>query len=407
MKRYSIILFLVFNLSIYAQVSLPPSISFSEQNIFLSSNFYQDQQSTSIRNEFSQKLIKGGFLSDEIKNRSLEKHQKINRLGLNTNAELFYANYKMKPFKNKSLGFCTEAGYQSVFSGIYSDDLFKITFYGNQPFLGDTAHFSGSQFQNITFQNFGIGLSDAKTKSYLTVNFINVEKYLNAKFNDAYFTESSDSSEFTLRMAAKSQNSYSSKFNQGIGFAINTIINFEVPWKSSNSAFFQVKIKNLGFAKIQSVNRFQVDTTLAFDGFQFSDFIKEGDFSNQNIAWLDSLNVKADTISTFVALPAFIQFAKILKGDSEEKLQSFFGVNIYPTLNYVPKIFLGLDYKFLSKFHCGGSASYGGFGKFRAGIYANYQSQKINFGIGTEEVYGLISNQAFGKMFNVKFICTI
>ncbi|MGV3631550.1 MAG: hypothetical protein ACO1O6_10090 [Bacteroidota bacterium] len=390
-----------------AQISLPEHLSFDTSKFMLSFRVSHDIQSSSVRNEFLSVMLKGGTLTDEIKDRSLDKHTDINRLGREFTGELIFADYQLSPFKGKKYGMMAEVGYNSLLAGVYAKDAFKLAFYGNASYVNDSADFSGSEFQYLDFQNFGIGLINKRTKSYFSLNLVNIQNYFEGEIRDGEFALSADSSQAVFGLNAWSKNSYSSDFTKGLGIAANFCINFEVSWRKESKAFFQFKVKNLGFARVRSVQSYSVDSTLAFGGFQLDDLLHNDQQSFSEVSWLDTLGVRTDTLKQFVALPAMIQFGKILSTDSDLQTQSFFGVKLYPRLSYVPKIYLGIDHRLSDDLHVGASCSYGGFGLFRAGIYAAVRKKNYDFGIGTEDIWGAVSKRGFGQMVCLNFTCIL
>lgn len=394
-------------LQLHAQISLPDHLTFDTSAFMISFRASHDIQSSAIRNEFTSILVKGGTLTDEIKGRSLDKHKGINRLGREFTGELFFADYKLTPFKGKKYGIMAEAGYQSLLAGVYSKDAFQLAFYGNASYVGDSADFSGSSFQYLDFQNFGLGLINKRSKSWISLNLVNIQNYFEAEIRDGSFYLAADSTQASLSMDAWSRNTYSGNFSQGLGVAVNFCINFEVDWRKQSKAYFQFKMKNLGIAKIRSVQNYSVDSTWAFGGFQMGDLLQDEQQSFDEVSWLDTLGVRTDTTKQVIALPAMLQFGKILHTGSGQPTQSFFGIKIYPRLNYVPKIYFGIDHRISEEMYVGASCSYGGFGLFRAGAYLRIQHKKYDFGIGTEDIWGLISKNAFGQMAGINFRCIL
>ncbi|MCE3295095.1 MAG: hypothetical protein K0R65_809 [Crocinitomicaceae bacterium] len=407
MKKVLILLVFSSAFLLRAQISLPESLSFDTSRFMLSFRASHDIQSSALRNEFASILVKGGTLTDEIKDRSLNKHKEINRLGREFTAELLVADYKLTPFKGKRYGIMAEAGYQSLFAGAYSKDAFQLAFYGNASYVGDSAKFSGSEFQYLDFQNFGLGLINKRTKSYVSLNVVNIQNYFEAEIRDGSFYLSPDSTQAAFKLDAWSKNTYSSNFSQGLGVALNFCINFEVDWRKEGKAFFQFKVKNLGVAKIRSVQSYSVDSNLDFGGFQLDDFLENDAESFDEVSWLDTLGVKTDTVQQFIVLPAMMQFGKILDLNSTQQTQSFFGIKLYPRLSYVPKIYLGIDHKLSEDLHVGASCSYGGFGLLRAGVYAAIHKNNYDFGIGTEDLLGAVSKNGFGQMVCLNFKCIL
>lgn len=385
-----------------SQLVLPTILDSSEQKYALSLRSSHDIQASAIQLDLVKKFIYGGEISDAMIQSNLGNHKEINRLGREFTNELKFVS-PLPFFKSKEFNLLVDLNYSSLFSANYSQDLFRLAFVGNQDFIGDTAKFSGTNFKFIDFQTFGIGLSHKKSKSNFSLNAVNVQNYLSSQITDGELIFASDSSALELNLAGDFHSTFSQKFNKGLGLALNFTLNLSVPWKDESTAFFQFQARNLGFAKVEQVNRIQVDTSLNYNGFTLEELVNFDQSLFEGSKWQDTLNVKQDTVSSFIFLPVMIQFGKVLKTDFDKKIQSFFGVKMYPSLNYVPKVYAGLDYRIKSNFHAGLAAAYGGFGNLRAGIYANYASKKMNVGIGTEDIVGLISKKGFGQMLSINF----
>ncbi|MES2589765.1 MAG: hypothetical protein V4622_12360 [Bacteroidota bacterium] len=395
----TIVSIIVLSFNSNAQISLPNSFDSIQYKFTFNLKASHDFQSSAISNEFSSKLIKGGFIDENLINSTFDKHKKINRLGREFTNELKITN---SCSKIKKWDILYEAGYFSIFSANYSKDLFGLIFKGNQDYIGDTADFSGSSFQYVGFQTLGFGLSHKKSKSSFSLNLVNVDNYFSSFYPKASIIFAADSSQMDVDLKGNLDRTYTKKFDKGFGLALNFNVNIEVPWKDDSKAFFQFQVQNLGFAKVDQIIENKIDTNIVYSGFNFDNLMSLNTNYLENNLWQDTLNISQDTISKFVMLPTMIQFGKVLNANSSSKIQSFFGVKMYPTLRYVPKIYFGIDYLIAKSIHLGLTSAYGGFGNFRVGFYANYAASKFDFGLGTEDVYGCFSKQAMGQMFNVR-----
>ena len=98
-------MFFIFVLSIYslrAQNMLPlhndSSIGNGKQYFVFSG--VADYQSTSIGKDITKSFFYGGLIDTEMKQRSSNRHDEINRFGLEMNAEFEYRNEKLQLFKD-------------------------------------------------------------------------------------------------------------------------------------------------------------------------------------------------------------------------------------------------------------------------------------------------------------------
>lgn len=102
-----------------------------------------------------------------------------------------------------------------------------------------------------------------------------------------------------------------------------------------------------------------------------------------------------------------VQVGKIVDQMNTSKLQSFFGARLFPTLYAIPQVYAGLHYQPIKSVGLGLSAQYGGFTKFRAGLYAAFQVKNWNFGLATDNLLGMVSKQAYGKSLMFRLNCRI
>ena len=65
-------------------------------------------------------------------------------------------------------------------------------------------------------------------------------------------------------------------------------------------------------------------------------------------------------------------------------------------------LYAGGNWRPVNWLDLGISVSYGGYTTFRGGLYAGIKMNKINLGIGTEDVYGLVSKNALGESLNIR-----
>jgi hypothetical protein len=403
MKYIYLIVSLCFFSKFYAQsMKFEPKIS-ADSILFYFNNSY-DVQTSSVNNELSSKIFRGGQINDQLKDENFDKHKELNRIGQEIRSELIFTNLKSDFFKNKNYSWIYNMGYNSIFSSNYSKDFVSLAMYGNSKTLGDSMSFNGSKFQNTNFQYFGAGIQDKKTRSYLTLNVVNLQNHFSANL-DGDFYSSLDSTNLYINAIGDLSSTYRSKVSNEIGASINFCLNVEIPIFHNKNALFQLKVSDFGFARINSLSSFAIDTSLSFNGFEVSDLFRLNNSNLNNKNWMDTLNIKVDTASRWISLPVMLQFSKVLTNDSLSKIQTFFGLRAYPTLSYFPKFFGGVDFKLAKSFYSGVTLSYGGFGGFRAGTYIRIHTKHLFFNLGSEDVYGLVSKKGFGRNINLSLIC--
>ncbi len=404
MRKVIGFLFLFITLNVYGQHALP---------VQMDTNLYRgevvlygvvDYCGTSLQNEMASKLIYGGFIDNEAKIASREKHKKKNIYGAEVNSEIDFRNYDALSYILKGkYGYYIRGGFGGYISGAYSDDLFGLTFFGNTDYLGDTANFSGTEINGVVFQKFGFGLVDKKMKSNFGINYYNI-----SEFGEGFVREGqliSDSGGYDMEMILDGRFRYASgsQINKGWGIGFDMDFRFQTQWIKDKKAFFQAQFKNLGLMHINSVQEYVMDTTLNFDGFKYNQLFGDDALTVDNRDdLLDSLGLKRNETSVTALLPGFVQIGKIVDEHSTENMQSFFGVRLYTTLKYNPLIYGGVQFKAYPWMKIGVQAIYGGFSKFRIGFYTQYNYKNIFIGIGSENLIGALSKKGKGESINLR-----
>lgn len=361
-----------------------------------------DYAGNSMQRALTSKFLRGGEITESIKDASYEKHGSVNRIGGILTSELSYAAYQIRPLKNKDWGLLFKGGYD-IFGGlVYSRDFFGLAFYGNQRFLGDTLSMSGVSAKMVGFQKFGIGVISAKSKSSLTFNFYNIDNYFDGHFRTMELIQDESGDSFSIEMDGEASIPKNSKFNQGFGVGFDFDFRLPISWGEDKTAFVQFQAKNVGVGfSSQPYQRYYTDTAITFSGFTFDQLIGDnsflGDTSITVNSVLDSIGVYSENYRPVYLLPGVIQIAKIVDEHSSAKFQPFFGIRMYPTLIYSPMVFGGLDYKAWGKVHFGANLSFGGFAGLRGGLYSQANIGKWSLGLSTETISGLVSQKASGQ----------
>jgi hypothetical protein len=375
----------------------------ARNEIILSGN--AEVAGSAILNEISSVFFKGGNISGDMIQRSLDRHGAVNRLGVDISSELVYRNYTPL-VKKYGLGYQIKAGSYYFGGMLYTRDLFDLAMNGNSGFEGDTADFSGSDFSFTAFQKIGFGLVSARNGSSVSLNFYNIQNRIDFTLRDGQFINSNDFDSIQVLVDGEYSGKSSQRFDQGLGFGIDLEYYMPFQWGSGKTSFVEFKAANLGFGimtKDQDVYR--MDTSITYSGFRFDQLFGDDAIVFDSVDVLDTLGVKTSSSKRAFLLPGFLQVAKIVDEKSESKFQSFFGLRVYPTLIYNPLAFAGIDFKPAKGIHVGLSASYGGFTKFRTGLYASGAFGNFRIGLGSENIIGVFSQKGNGASLNFRLSC--
>jgi len=352
-----------------------------------------DYASTSLHKSLTQKLFYGGEITEDLKEKSLKLHTGINRFGSDLNTEIEYRNYTASLFKQSRWGFVVKAGYFSFINALYSKDLYELTFYGNQNYLGDTASLSGTKFSGMTYQKLGVGWLDKKSKSSVSLNIYSVNSYTSAKVRSAEIYQSSAIDTLVISYLGSTQFTSSNDFFSGLGVGIDADIRFAVPTKNNAPIYYQFMAKNIGIALFNNpLTTYEADTSITFAGLTFNQVLNGSSFLDSNYAVLDSLGIQKNQINPVVFLPGFLQFSKLVDANSTRKLQEFYGARLFLAPAFTPLVFAGADYRIIvgkkGTLNIGVNASYGGFSHFRFGTYSSFRIKNWNLGVASENIFG-------------------
>jgi len=400
MKTILLLLTLLSGFSTLAQVNFPNEVDTTTtagHTIFI--NGQVDLQGTSVRREMFNTLIWGGVIDDAMKQRSFDKHDDVNRFGIASNNEFIYQNRNSCSFQRPNLNWGVKLGYSAVGAFTYGKDAFGLTFYGNADYLGDTADFSNTRFKFMQFQKVGFGFIGKKNGSSLFLNVVNVQESAEVNLRRGHMYTNDDASEVDLTLAGNLRSTYGNNFSKGIGVCLDG--SFRVPAGTSGgkTAIMEITFSNIGFAYLYAGQlAYQVDSNYQYTGFELNQLTSDASpFNRKDFSVMDSLGISRDTVMRTVMLPGYIQIGNTVDFRSTKQLQPYFGVRLYPTLNIVPSIFAGLCYKPIEQIMLSGSASYGGFGNFRAGFGISYQATMARITVATDDVISLVSKKGFGQ----------
>lgn len=372
------------------------------QSIRFSGNV--ELSATSMTNQMLNPLLFGGEISDQTIDDLAIKQRMLNRVGAIINADFRYENLSVNLFKSPKLGFAVQAGYEQLASVGYTDHLFSLAFQGNENFAGKSIDLSSSAVRNIAFQKLGFGVILKSNKSALFVNLINVSNYFRGGIEHGVVNQSVGLDTVSLDFTGSLIQPYKSTFMKGAGLSLDFNYNIPLKFLKNPNATIQVQFKNLGFAYVDGgLQKKSLDTIHVYSGFTV-DQLLSGVISKET-SLEDTLGIRTSETGKWIGLPFNFQIAKLISEDYEGKVQSTFGIRVYPISSYKPLFFLGIDYRPIRSLHLGAIASYGGFSLFRASFYVNYNLSKFGIGLGTDNIIGMVSDKGFGQSYNFRVSC--
>jgi hypothetical protein len=364
------------------------------ENIILSFNTNLSYGATSINNEFIDKLIYGGKISNELKDKVLSKTKSSNRFGVELNYEFKYYNMKdtflvSMPKYRYYIGF----GSFTNISSQYSYDFFETLFYGNNDFLGETAHLGNSTIFQSSFRKISFGLINKEKHTSFAISLISGEKHNLYSFSTADLYTSPNGENITLTYQGKIENSDSlsngflSFSGAGIAFDFSTRIKKKI----------NVIVQNLGFVIWgRNPSSTQIDNQYNFNGIEIKNIFDNNSFDVNNT--IDSLLPPAKSDNIVKLLPAIFKAEKIIVAN--KKIQLTYGVRYKILSNYIPLVYVGTFYSFSKKIKSSIALTYGGYNNFEGRFNIYYATKKLYLGLGTNNLLGSFSKNGYGKSAN-------
>jgi hypothetical protein len=384
----------------WSQSTLPQNGDTSLYKHSITVSSAADYSGSAMKREFSNILLRGGVVDNNLKNNVFALHNGRNLFGLDLHSELEYRNYEVNLFKNENIGLSAIGGVYNYLSAAYSKDAFGLIFYGNQQYQGDTASFGGTELNFVNFQKLGLGVFNKKSKSSASINFYNIGSYTSLFIRNSSIETSENGDQVDIVADAKYESSYGSDASKGYGLGIDFEYRLPVEWLNEKTAYFSVAVKNLGVMSINKIDRYDVRNEVSLSGFSFSELFQSDRLNMDAIA--DSIGVVKSSNPKVTMLPGFIQVGKMTSPYFEGKIQSFFGVRLYTTLNYNPLAYLGFQYEIKENFKAALQTSFGGFTGFRVGSYLQYEFSKVFLAAGCEDLVGTISKSGYGQSIHLK-----
>lgn len=403
MNKLITIALLAFTSALFGQDLMPiygDSINTGHEINISSFNYYS---TNSFNNDLTNKFIYGGNIDSTIKNFNQGKLGRINSMGGEFEQKLEYINFNISPIKSlPNLGLVIGVEDINYVSSNMASDLYNITFFGNQNYLGDTMDFSFSHLQYLHYQKLSIGLISKTSRSSLKVSFVSGNKSIEYRLGNTwmYSSELSDSIKFNLNAEGFRTDSTSSYFSsKGQGFAFDLNHNFIYSNRKGKKQVLNFKLGNLGVIFWNNNTTYNyVDSANTYSGFNVFDLI---DGSTSKLS-SDTLGIYSKQRSKAELLPFELSIQKLANRNSDQKFQLIFGFKSIISSDYKPYLYVGGYYAPTENFSLSSSVAYGGFGGFKMRLNANYfLNNTLQISLGSYDLIGFISQKyGFGKSFH-------
>jgi hypothetical protein len=362
-----------------------------EITVFSSAQIHSNHLSAPI----SRKILFGGFIDEAQISRSVDKLKEngLNRTGAIFSANFIFSDYTVNLFGKANLGLVINAGHQTYFGTTYRKDIFRLLALGNEQ-APEISELADTRFYQMSHYNLGFGVLDKKTRSTFSLGLVGASGFQNFDLMNGIFRQNPNKDTTDIILIGTYLGNKSSPFIRGLGLALDVDLRMPVRIKQKD-VLIQVLAQNAGFVRMNDKTfNYVLDTNFRYTGFnlqQIQDLANNEDFS-----LIDSLNIAPKNGNSCQWLPGFVQVAKIVNRNLDQKFQAFYGLTVYTQIIYMPQAFLGGHYKFNEKVSAGVHGHLGGFGGMRLGCYAEMRLGQFNMGLSSQDILGTAANLGFG-----------
>jgi hypothetical protein len=400
--KYYFTLYILFGVAVLRAQFNSEFLKYSDYRAHISLYGEAEWNSTALHNKFFQSIYAGNEIDIQSKDKVSDKLLQKNVAGA-------IANFGVNAFfgKEKSrFDWLVGIKHQEFLNCSFSKDLFRTAFYGNSEFKGKYADFNNTAFNYFKFQEFKIGFMwknvDTSGKLGGALSFISGQRVLQYKTLDTnYLYTAPDATEliyqanFSLSMSDTTPRAL---FGMA-GLGLSGDLYAETPYRSKwgNSRFI-ISVNNLGFIRWnKNSRRYSVDSVFNFQGVQLNNILDLNDSVLNSINADTLINRTTELSKDYFNVNLPMNFLLIHEVSFNTKYSLRVGFRNIFNANFRPFFFVENRFNLHPNCKLGGTFSYGGYGKFSGGIYAEYKIQKLNFRLGSNAIQGIVmSDKTFG-----------
>ncbi len=357
--------------------------------------------SSGLTTEFYRPFVQGGHIDDDLKKRTMEGMEKVNRFGGN---RLFSVGGSFEP---DSLFGTANEERTLFFRGIdgryyharFRRDLFRTIFIGNAD-REERLELAPFRLNSMRYRQLKVGLLDRKGRFELGIAISAFQGIsdLRIEASEAYLGGEDPRSELRFRMKGavfrQGRREKASFWEfRGSGIGVDIMSGYEL----GKYGRVQASIRDMGLFHWGPNARVQrIDTNVRFEGFSLQDPLGKGDVgSNASMDSLEDRYLPEEKGNAYRHLfPGSIRFAYMKKFPSGFWFRSSFLHR--PFTPYVPFVELEVM-KGWNRFRGGLSAGYGGFGELAFGLQAAYRfGERWDLYLRIPHLEGIVAPKSMG-----------
>lgn len=404
MKKLAIVLTVLFiNQVLKAQIAAIFSDDFPETaraRIGFTGDY--DLNSNALTNSLISKFYTGGYIDESLKNSVLEQVRNKNRIGGNYSYGIYAAFKPDSVLHNKYISLFVSVRDRFHFDSEFSKDLFKVGFYGNAQYAGQTAYFNDFSLNVFHYQQLQAGIVSSNLDSVarwgIGLSFLKGQEYVSvqAKKAELYTSDDGQYIDFNTELQVAKADTAQTGLGAFNGYGASVELYFEAPFQTRlGDAKIRVSVSDIGLIRFNKQTlTLKEDSVFHYSGIHLNSLndIQSSDGSNSKDSIINSIVPfkKGSSSATLPAVFDLVYETKLTKSFYLiEGIRHVFNAN-YGLLGYVKGNFY-INPKFMvsATFGYGG---YGGYGRFNYGLgmFANFKNGIVIYA-GSNNLEGYIA----------------
>jgi len=337
--------------------------------------------SNAFTNHFVSQFYKGEYIDTDLKNEVLSRTRNTNRIGADFNFGFYMAIKPDSLFHKKYLSVFFSVRDRQHFDALFSKDFYKVGFYGNSQFAGETANFNDFNLNLLRYQQLQIGFFstklDSATRWGMGFSFLKGEQYASilAKKAELFTSEDGQYIDFNTSLQVAQSDTAHKGFGAFNGYGASVDIFIEAPFKTKvGLSKLRVSIEDVGLIRFNNNSLLlKQDSLFHYTGFTINSIYDLQDSTFKNTSQDSVLNTIAplQKRSFSVTLPATLNLNFETQFNKHFHLTE--GIRYVFNANHTLLAYIKGNFYINPKLRISATFAYGGYGRFNygLGVFAN------------------------------------
>jgi hypothetical protein len=320
--------------------------------------------SNAITNSFIKSyLYTKSYIDDGLKQQQVDRLKKSNSIGADIRVGI-YGQYAFNKLR-------VEAGlsYRDFSSAQFSSDAFKLIFYGNSMYAGQTASLNPMNVHNVNYQTLYMGIKKTVGKKQniqlgARLGFVRGGRLQKIHSKNVSLYTDSYGSYLTLKgkfdVAYTDDSTYSAMPSMnGVGLTSDYFFSIK-----ANRSEFAVELLDVGFVRWNNVTTYSGNGTYTYNGIQIDNIIGSNGIVLNPVtlsSFLENMGLHKTVKDVTYMLPSTLHVSYYRH--LSPKISVTGGVRQQFVYGYIPRVYGKLAYYITKSFVLIPTLSYGGFGR--------------------------------------------